>query len=438
MIQDRLDSVHRYFAMRAVGSLANTILQFAVPILVYQTTRSIAWSGMALAVEWVPRIVSLPVAGVLVDRFGVRRVYVVSDAGRAVAAGVVAATTAVAPAGAQIAALVGLALVAGACYEQTFVAGEKAVRLIVPLAGMDRAQSVLGGIDQACALAGPALGAVLLLAGRTATVAVIGSLFACSLVLALRLREAVDTAAEPAGEPGAEADAEPAFTVRGFRRQLVSSGRIALGEPILRTVIMVTFGVNLLGGLVLAGAPAVIERAYGASASSLGVVYTAAGLASMAVLAGTAAAMRRFGTLHVGIGSALLTCVAFTLSGLASGLAAFGALVVVMFAAQSVFTVFIRVVRAHIVPPREFAGVVSVILLLNFAALPVAGLLLAASRWVMPVTELVEVTGAAVLLVVVALLHRLGRLMPQERDVDRRWVVPALRAAEAAVEPVAA
>lgn len=423
------NAVRRYYGMRAVGSLANMILQFAVPVLVYQTTRSVAWSGIALVVEWVPRLVSLPLAGVLVDRFRVRRVYVVSDAVRGTAAGIVAVATAVAPEAAQIAALIGLALVAGACYEQTFVAGEKAVRLLVPLADMDRAQSVLGGIDQACTLAGPAMGAVLLLAGSSATVAVIAALFGVSLALAWGIRELTEAEVRltrPAPDEGGDA-----FTLRTMAAQLAASGRFTLGDPILRTVILVTFGVNLMGGLILAGAPAIVERTYDGSASSLGVVYTAAGLASILFLAVTAAAMRRFGTLRVGTASALVTCAAFAASGLAPGLLLFGAMVVLMFAAQSTFTVFIRVVRAHLIPPREFASVVSVILLLNFTALPVAGLLLTISGSVLPVAQLVQVSGVVVLLVVVGLLNHLRGLMPQQRDADHRWVIPALRGAEA-------
>src|SRR5438309_11999987 len=71
--------VRRYYLLRSVGWLANQLLQFAVPVLMYRTTGSVAWSGVALFVEWTPRLVALPLAGSLVDRVHIRRVYLASD-----------------------------------------------------------------------------------------------------------------------------------------------------------------------------------------------------------------------------------------------------------------------------------------------------------------------------------------------------------------------
>lgn len=429
-----LSPLRRYYAMRAVGSMANTILQFAVPILVYQTTRSVGWSGAGLAVEWIPRIVSLPLAGVLVDRFRIRRVYVLSDVVRGGAAVLVAGVAVLAPERAQLAALVLLALVAGACYEQTFVAGEKVVRLLAAGDGMERAQAALGSIDQACDLAGPAAGGLLLLVGSTATVAlIIGSLFCLSLGLAWRLKVTGEDDA-PGEAPAVNPEAQP-LTLGGIARELRVNGRKTLGHPVLRTVVAVTFCTNLLVGLVMAGAPALVERNYGAPASSLGAVYTTAGLASIACLAGTPRLMRRFGMFYVGAASALATCVAFTALAAVAHVAVFGSLVVLMFSAQSIFTVFIRVVRARILAANEFAGVVSVILVLNFAALPLAGLLLAVSPLLLPLRQMVLATGGAVVLGATALLLRLSRLMPQHRGGDGSWVIPALQAGGGGLVP---
>lgn len=419
--------VRRFYLLRAVGSFANNLLEFAVPILVYQTTKSVLWSGIALATEWLPRLISLPLAGVFVDRLHVRRVYAVSDAVRGVTACLVAATTIFAPEGLRLAALMALAVVAGACFEQTFVAGEKAVRLLVPLEKIGSAHSVLGAIDQTCELAGPALGALLLFAGTTPTVMTVGILFLISLCLAWGLPELSDAESQER-----EDAVEECPVLRGVLAQLLTSGRTALGHPVLRTVIMITFGVNLLIGMVMSASPALVERTFDVSSSGLGVMYASAGAVSIVLLAGVAAAMRRFGLLRVGMGSALATCGAFGLLGVAPNMAAYGLLVVAMFACQSVFTVFIRVVRAHVIPPEKFAGVVSVILLMNFASLPLAGILLALSDSLMSVTQLVQVTGVGVFLVVGVLLHRLAGLMPQERQAGGRWVVPVLEHAQSA------
>jgi len=51
-----------------LSRLADQVLLFLVPLVVFQSTGSVAWSGLAFAAETFPRFLSFPVCGALCDR----------------------------------------------------------------------------------------------------------------------------------------------------------------------------------------------------------------------------------------------------------------------------------------------------------------------------------------------------------------------------------
>jgi MFS family permease len=63
----RLDHTAFYTSL-FLSRLADQILLFVVPLVVYQVTQSAAWSGVAFFVETLPRFLSFPICGALCDR----------------------------------------------------------------------------------------------------------------------------------------------------------------------------------------------------------------------------------------------------------------------------------------------------------------------------------------------------------------------------------
>jgi MFS transporter len=400
-----LTPLRRCYTLRGIGSLASQLLQFLLPVVIYQVTHSVTWAGLTLTVQWVPQLTSLSVAGVLVDRFGVRAVYVCADVVRLAAAGTAVALVAGDPHALRW-GLLGMSLVAGACFEQTFVAGEKAVRVLAPPGAMPRAQSILGGIDQAAQMAGPALGAALLVLDTLAPVYLVTGAFAASLALSVALpRSGLD---ERQPEPGADVSS-PVVSGAGVPGEVIRSLRQVFTDPVLRIVVAMTMVVNLMLSMLLAGAPALVSRSYHHGGAYLGVVYTIAAAASIVVLIGVPALVRRAGLVALGAGSAVLVCASFAAMGLAQNAGEFAVAVVVFLCVESTFTVFIRTVRAHRVAPANFGSVVSVIVLLNFLPMPVGGLLVAASRWTGSLAVMFIVTGIAALAVTVPACRRMAQ-----------------------------
>jgi hypothetical protein len=57
-----------FFYSLFLSRLADQILLFLVPLVIFQLTGSVAWSGAAFLLETLPRYLSFPICGVLCDR----------------------------------------------------------------------------------------------------------------------------------------------------------------------------------------------------------------------------------------------------------------------------------------------------------------------------------------------------------------------------------
>ncbi|MFJ4498636.1 MFS transporter [Streptomyces sp. NPDC088864] len=405
-LSSRLGStLHRYYALRAVGWMTDQLIQFLLPVLAYQATGELSWSGLVLAAQWVPRLLSLPVAGHLADRFPEQRIYRANDLVR-VGLGVVAAVLTVVLESQAFAVVIVFALLAGICCEQVLVAGEKLAGSLVAPEDMHRAQSVLSGIEQGTLLLAPVVGGALLLTGPLPIVMVVAGLFGVSLLLSLGLPRGAGTAApEPAPAGGGAARRLLADAVTGVRNVV----RI----PVLRTIVLATMCVNVMLGVIQGVAPALADR-YGRNEGALGLVYSAAGLVAMVTLTAAPRLIRRYGFLGVAAVSTVVQGVVFVALGPTTGFFFFAGLVAVFMAGDSVFSVVIRTLRLRVVASEEFGRTVAAVSLLNFLSLPLAGGLLAVTGHAVPLVVLIPAVGAAAMACLAVLMMRLKWYMAAE------------------------
>lgn len=70
-----------------LGVVAEQIVLFAVPLLIFQDTKEVSALGFAYAIEWLPPLLAYPFAGLLADRDGGPRLFSLVTAGRAVVLG---------------------------------------------------------------------------------------------------------------------------------------------------------------------------------------------------------------------------------------------------------------------------------------------------------------------------------------------------------------
>ncbi|MFH9980608.1 MFS transporter, partial [Streptomyces sp. NPDC017179] len=179
----------RVYAPRACDALAYSMSTYAMPLVVLATTGSASLTGLAFALEWIPRVAAFGFAGTLVDRSGAAIVCFIASLARALLVAGAAAVLVVLPPGtAETVTVMALAAVTGALTQFSFIANE-AVGAVVSRrtnGQTHKVQSVLIGIDQTATLIGPALGGVLLLTGPTRMLACLSVLSFLSAALALQ------------------------------------------------------------------------------------------------------------------------------------------------------------------------------------------------------------------------------------------------------------
>ncbi|AJT62491.1 hypothetical protein T261_0802 [Streptomyces lydicus] len=350
---------------RSMDAGAFAMTTYGIPLLVLATTNSAALTGAAFALEWIPRLAAFALAGAMVDRYGTTRIFRVASAARAV---VVLAAALILPTqadglGATVTVML-LAACTGVLTEFSYIAAETAGAVASRQTGerAHRVQSVLLGIDQVATLAGPALAGVLLQwAGAAGMLTVIAGFSLLASALAPR---------QPHRDQAASA--EP--VLQGLRtgwstlRALPALGWLVTGLTLS----------NLAIGILQAAAPVIVVKQLGHSTADVGLIWSAAAVASLVAVALCRRAIDRFGLWLVGAVSATIAASACLAVSLTHTYSAYLALIAVLMAGEGGMTVVLRTLRSHLIPTNVFGATLSLTILLLLLPFPVAGVLVAA------------------------------------------------------------
>src|SRR4051794_32102971 len=212
----RQRDLRHLFAGLVVSQAGDWLYNLALLAFVYERTGSTAWVGITTAARILPEVALGPPGGVLADRHDRRTVMIASDLLRA---GSMAALALVALAGGPVVlapVLAALCTAAGAAYPQCVVA---VMPRLVDEADLPAANAARAGITGLCVIAGPLIGAVLLVLGSpAATFAVNGAsfLFGAFVVAALP-RAATRRPAGAVAQPHASVRADLATGWRALR-----------------------------------------------------------------------------------------------------------------------------------------------------------------------------------------------------------------------------
>lgn len=344
-----------------------SLATYGIPMLVLATTGSAALTGLAFALEWIPRLAVVTVAGTLVDRHGPARVFRLACVLRAV---VVLAAAVVLPAhmgGTETTVMI-LAAASGALSQFSYVAAETTGTDASRQAGdrAHRVQSVLFGVDQTALLAGPALAG--LLVQQTGSTGLLTTCAAFSLLAATLPTPRRASYDEPA---------TPAQT--GRQKQGLRAGWSVLRQrPALAWMVGGFVVSNLSLGLLQAATPVIVVQQLGHSTGSVGLIWSAAAVASLLAVAVCRAAISRWGLWPVGAVSATVTAGACLAVAQATTYSTYLVLVALLMAGEGGLTVVLRTVRSTLIPARVFGATLALTILLLLAPFPLAGLLVAA------------------------------------------------------------
>ncbi|MFH9071418.1 MFS transporter [Streptomyces alboflavus] len=348
---------------RSMDAGAFAMTTYGIPLLVLATTNSASLTGLAFALEWVPRLGAFAVAGAMVDRHGTTRVLRTASMLRAVV--VVAAALALPHLEAGLATTVAVLLLAastGVLTEFSYIAAETAGGVASRQAGdqAHRVQSVLLGIDQVATLAGPAVAGLLL--ERAGAAGMLVTIAAFSLLAsALAPRQHVTRTEMP----------QPVLA--GLRtgwttlRSLPALGWLVCGLTLS----------NLAIGLLQAAAPVIVVKEFGHSSADVGLIWSVAAVASLITVAVCRRAIDRFGLWPVGALSATVAACGCLAVSLTHTYTAYLVLIAVLMAGEGGMTVVLRTLRSHLIPQQVFGATLSLTILLLLIPFPLAGVLVA-------------------------------------------------------------
>ncbi|WP_017905938.1 MFS transporter [Pseudomonas asplenii] len=349
-----------FFASLFLSRLADQILLFIVPLLVFQTTNSASWAGLAFFAEALPRFLAFPICGALCDRFSPVRILHLSQACRA--AGCVLA---VAGHGLfdGIYWLVLLSALCGVLTTQGIMAREVLLPHVFARYSYTRTLSYSQIADQSGLVLGPLLAALLLEAMAWPWVVLgIAGLFVLADLAMLAWKRSSAVMLPTFEQP-------PGSWLQPLRTALGHIGTLAE----LQKIICLAVGVNLIVGVTLATSAALVVGVHEQGKddyAGLQAVGAAVTIAILFLLARINLSLRLLGGL-----SYSLILLGGLISGASPSIGGYvpGFLLVVGF--DKMFNVYMRSVRQRVIPMQDFGKTVGVITLLNNLSQPLAGLL---------------------------------------------------------------
>lgn len=351
-----------FFVSLFLARLADQVLLFLVPLVVFQTTHSASMSGWAFFIETLPRFACFPLFGVMCDRVSPFRLMRISQTLRAAACVVGVAGF---HAWGGIGWLIGVSALCGVLTSQGVVAREVMLPQVFKRMRFEKVLAWSQLADQLGTVLGPVVAAALLAGMRWESVVLATAVVFVGADLALALwRRATRFVFEiPLHDPTHSHWTLP------FRTALAHVVRL----PELRKVVLLASGENLVIGVTLATSAVMFTGVHHESAQHYAWLQTAGAIATVGVLlsiAHTTWPARAFG---------LTAFVLIATGGLLAGLTrsvwvyAVGFVLIVGF--DKMFSVYIRSVRQKVIPAKDYGKTTGVVILLNNATQPLAGLL---------------------------------------------------------------
>jgi MFS family permease len=305
------------WAGESISLLGDAFQTVAVSWLVLGLTGSGLALGAILVAAAIPRGIFMLLGGVLADRISPRDLALGSNVLRALLTTIVAFL--VLGSQIQIWHLVAVGVVFGTVDAVFLPAINTLVPRLVPPGRLAAANALMQGTAQLMGTVGPAIaGFTIALIGVGVAFVIDAASFAIA-ALALWLVRSGATAGsetEMAPEPAIAAAAstgpvpEPSITTdpdvakATIASALVEGARVVLGDPVMRSIVLVSTVLNLaLTGPAAVGLPWLVLVGFGGDALALGLLFAAFGAGSLvgAVLGGSLRRPRQFGWLIYGL-----------------------------------------------------------------------------------------------------------------------------------------
>ncbi|WP_338896793.1 MFS transporter [Streptomyces sp. TG1A-60] len=349
-----------------LGVVAEQMVMFAIPLLIFQDTKDVSALGLAYAIEWLPALLAYPFAGLLADRDGGPRLFSVVTAGRAVVLGGALVGCLAAPS-----LLTPILMTAAPLLSLLMAPVRMSVEKVVPQLAKGTELAKIQGVVQSMEVSAMAVGPALAMLGVAfidkvwllgAAAAVFAVAAACWLPLPRGLR--IPSSGGGAAEIVAELRLGWSLLVRSRPLVLLAS---------------LNFSINLVFAVVLAANVALVTGVFRAPESAFALLNICIGVLGIVNLLVIPFLLRYVNVRMLGIFGLALLCSCLLLIGFASSMLLYAPAFVAAMVGVTYFNVFNRTQRIKVLPQEHLGKVMGPFYLLNMLAMPIAGLLVAAS-----------------------------------------------------------
>ncbi|WP_175425870.1 MFS transporter [Trinickia violacea] len=342
--------------------IAEQTVLFAVPLLIYERSRSVSWSGAAFALEWLPALVAYPFAGLMADRFGGPRLYRYANTARVVCLLIAAAACAIWPH-----FIVPLLMANGVLLSVLIAPNRMAIQKTIATAGPDdqlaHRQSQLQNVELLSMAAGPGIAAgVARIVGKLPLFLVAAGAFALAVICWRGLKQR--------GAPSVP-------------QRTSALADLGLGWRILfetRAVILlacVVFSINFVFAVALSANAYMITGVFSAPDFVVGLMSGGAGALGLINMMLVPRLLKAWTVYHLGAGGFALFGAGLIAMGLAPNVWSYAVAYLAGMAGVTLFNVFNRTERVQAIGKEHLGKVSGVFYLVNGFSYPLGGIVTA-------------------------------------------------------------
>lgn len=358
--------------------IADGLMVFLIPILVYAETQSLTYSGLAYALWWLPRIVLTPLLGAGIDRWGVRTLSIASDAVKALACLLLCLVLHFTRDPLVLSLCAGIfGTIVSAGNAQTTLAFEKLIATFSHNVNKDA--NLLTRADLFGCIVGPLLGILFYDSGYMTILFIAATGYLINAYYFLTTQHLT-----PATKPPSMAT-----------QHLIPSCS-PLKSPLIILMIFLAAGNNFFAGLIASSGPAIIKTKMALPIEYFGLVQIFAAAAGMITTFIYGARMQRLSKeVQLTLGIFIITLSSLALSHTMDRLIPFLTFYSLCIAGKVLTDNVMRTLRIHLIPSRQLAGASSLIVMLNQSILPFMWLFLfVAEHYHLPIQRFMYIAVA--------------------------------------------
>ncbi|MEU6295072.1 MFS transporter [Streptomyces erythrochromogenes] len=346
-----------------LGAVAEQVVLFALPLLIFQKTNDVALLGLAYAIEWLPALLAYPFAGLIADRDGGPRLFSVVTTGRSVVL-VLALAGCLLLSDWQTPILMACGALLALLLAPVHMAIEKVVPQVATGQDLPKTQGMVQSMEVSAMAVGPALALLgVMFFDKTMLLGVAAAVFLTAACCWLPIPRG-----SRAAKPG---------TAKETMAELALGWKLLARSKPLVLLAGLNFSINLVFGTALSANAALVTDVFDGPESAFALLNVCIGVVGLVNLLAIPFLLRFFDVRVIGVVGLAILCGCLVVLGFAPSLLIYGPAFVVAMVGVTYFNVYNRTQRIRVIAPEHLGKVMGPFYMINLLAAPLGGLLLA-------------------------------------------------------------